>query len=181
MGWKQRIVGSVLAAVPLVAASAAHGWQFVEVRNAYGDAGTAIVQPARNQPDAVLAVGCDGDRFRVVSIAPAPGRTLGLDEEDGQVRISFSAEPGPKERWQVHRRAKGVVAYVAPAATPLVRSMIQQETKNPEVVLRADVTSKGKPLVLEFPLAGLKAAVRKDLWEPCKMGNYIPESEFDAQ
>jgi hypothetical protein len=176
MSWSWRLA---ILMLPLAAASAAHGWEFTAARNAYGDAATAILQPAQNQPDAILAVGCDGDRWRVLSIGPRPGSGFKLDP-DAQVRISFSEELGPNERWQTSKRAAGTIAYLAPTSSLLVRSMIQHEAKNPDAVLRAEVHSQGKPVLLEFPLAGLKAAVRKDLWEPCKMGNYIPESEFDA-
>jgi len=166
--------------LPLAAATAAHGWEFTEGMNAYGDAATAIRQPASNQPDVMLAIGCSGDRWRVVSIGPRPGSDFKLDSS-AMVRVSLTPDLGAAERWQIHKREKGTISYLAPTSSLLVRSMIQTEAKDPAAVLRAEVHSKGKPVLLEFPLAGVKAAVRKDLWEPCKMGNYIPESEFDAK
>ena len=162
-------------------ATSAHAWQFVDVTSAYGDRATAIVQPARNEPRVNLVVACEGDRWRSVVIGPPPGAGFPLDD-GGKVRVSFSAEKGPKEQWQVRRRAKTRdVLYLAPVASELVRTMIGRADASPDAALYADVTSKGKGVTLEFPLAGLREAVRKDLWEPCKLGNQIPESEFDAK
>lgn len=162
-------------------ATSAHAWQFVDVTSAYGDRATAIVQPARNEPRVNLVVACEGDRWRSVVIGPPPGGGFPLDD-GGKVRVSFSSEKGPKEQWQVRRRAKTRdVLYLAPVASELVRTMIGRADASPDAALYADVTSKGKGVTLEFPLAGLREAVRKDLWEPCKLGNQIPESEFDAK
>jgi hypothetical protein len=175
--WRIWLRGALL--LPCVAAaSTAHGWEYTEAMNAYGDSATAIRQVASNNPDVVLAVGCQGDRFRLVSIGPRLGSDLKLDPEP-MVRVSLKAELGAAERWTIHKRDSGTITYLAASPTPLVRSMVQADAKGSDAVLRAEVkTSKGKPLLLEFPLTGLKAAMRKDLWEPCKLGNYIPESEF---
>jgi len=170
----------VILLLSLAPARAAHGWEYVEGMNAYGDQATAVRQAAIDQPDAILAVGCRGDRWRLLAIGPRPGSDLKL-ASDGMVRVSVSAELGAKERWDIMRRDGGSIAYLAPDPSHIVRSMVQAGAKSPDAVLRAEVQSKGKPLLLEFPLAGFKAALRKDLWEPCKLGNYIPESEFDAQ
>ena len=162
-------------------ARAAHAWQLVEVMNAYGDHATAIVQPARNEPRVGLVVACESDRWRSVVIGPPPGAGFPLDD-GGQVRVSFGTEPGPKEQWQVRRRPKTRdVLYLAPAPSELVRTMIGRSDASADAALYARVASKGKPVTLEFPLAGLRAAIRKDLWEPCKLGNQIPESEFDGR
>lgn len=177
--WRIWLRGALL--LPLVTASTAHGWEYTEAMNAYGDSATAIRQAASNNADLILAVGCQGDRFRLVSIGPRPGSDLKLDPEP-MVRVSLTEKPGAKERWTIHKRDSGTIAYLAASPSPLVRSMVQADAKNPGAVLRVEVTSsKGKPVQAEFPLAGFKAALRKDLWEPCKLGNYIPESEFDAQ
>lgn len=159
----------------------AGAWEFVTVMNAYGDHSTAIVQPASNLPGVHLVVACEGDRWRSVVIGPPPGSGFPLDDA-GQVRVSFDTKPGPKEQWQVRRRPKTRdVLYLAPAPSALVREMIGRADTSPDAMLRAWVHSKGKPVTLEFPLAGLRQAIRKDLWEPCKLGNQIPESEFDRR
>jgi len=159
-------------------APAAHGWQLVDVTNGYGDHSTAIVQPARNEPRVNLIVACEGDRWRSVVIGPPAGAGFPLDD-GGKVGVSFTTEPGPKEQWQVRRRAKTRdVLYLAPVPSELVRTMIGRSDASPEAALRAQVTSKGKQVTLEFPLTGLRDAIRKDLWEPCKLGNQIPESEW---
>jgi len=138
------------------------------------------VQPARGDAGAILAIGCDGDRWRVVAVGPPAGGGVKL-AANGEVRISFASELGPKETWQVRKRGTRGVAYLAPAPSTVVRDMLGHADASPDAVFRVGVHSKGKPLVLEFPLAGLRAAIRKDLWEPCKLGNSIPESEFDRR
>ncbi|MBY0279855.1 hypothetical protein K2Z84_31350 [Candidatus Binatia bacterium] len=159
----------------------ASAWEFVSLRNAYGDHSTAIVQPSSNVAGVNLVVACDGARWRSVVIGPPPGTGLALDD-GGKVRVSFDDKPGPNERWQVRRRPKTRdVLYLAPAPSALVREMIGRSDASPDATLRAWVQSKGKTLTLAFPLAGLRQAVRKDLWEPCKLGNQIPESEFDRK
>lgn len=172
---------ALAALLVLAGARAAHAWQFVDVMNAYGDHSTAIVQPARNEPRVNLVVACEGDRWRSVVIGPPPGAGFPLDER-GAVRVSFGAEPGPREQWQVRKRPKTRdLLYLAPAPSELVRTMIGRSDASADAVLYARVVSKGKPVTLEFPLAGLREAVRKDLWEPCKLGNQIPESVFDGK
>lgn len=178
MTW--RTWGIAILLLPLATASASHGWEYVEGMNAYGDQATAVRQAASNQPDAMLAVGCRGDRWRLLAIGPRPGSDLKLSSE-AMVRVSVTAELGAKERWDILRRDGGSIAYLAPDPSQIVRSMVRAGAAGPDAILRAEVQSKGKPLLLEFPLSGFKAALRKDLWEPCKLGNYIPESEFDAQ
>jgi hypothetical protein len=174
--WQIALVVSIVigSAAPAVA------WQFVETMNSFGDAATGIVQPARDAPGALLAIGCDGDRWRIVAVGPPMAGGIELDQE-GEVRTSFAAELGPKEKWQVHKRGaqRDVLIYLAPAPSGLVRQMLDQEKASADAVFRVSVRSAGKPVVLAFPLAGLRAAIRKELWEPCKLGNQIPESEFD--
>jgi hypothetical protein len=149
--------------------------------NAYGDSATGIVQPAHDAPGAVLAIGCDSDRFRVVAVGPPAGGGIKLGPE-GEVRVSFGPELGPKEKWQVIKRVKGrIITYLAPAPSDVVRQMLDHEKASADAVFKVGVLSAGKPVVLAFPLAGLRAAIRKDLWAPCKLSNYIPESEFDRQ
>ena len=175
-----RACGVALAALlALAAARTAHAWELVSATNAYGDHATAIVQSARNAAAVHLVVACEGDRWRSVVIGPPPGGAFPLDG-GGKVSVSFTSEAGPKEQWQVRRRGKSRdVLYLAPVASALVREMIGRADASPDATLYARVTSKGKPVTLEFPLAGLREAVRKDLWEPCKLGNQIPESDFD--
>lgn len=165
----------------LAAAHPALGWEYVEAMNEYGDASTGIVQPARNAT-AILVVGCDGERWRIVAVGPPlGGGGIALDP-GGQVRTSFGGDPGPKETWQVRKRGKsGQLAYLAPSASGLVRELLAREDASADAVFRVEVRSKGKPVSLEFPVAGLRTAVRKDLWEPCKLSNFIPESEFDRK
>jgi hypothetical protein len=178
---RDRLLSFALAVpLSLAAASPARAWEFVSTMNAYGDAATGIVQPSRNVAGAILAVGCDGDRWRLVAVGPPAGGGIVLDPE-GEVRLSFGAERGPKGTWQVRKRGKSNVAYLAPAPSELVRQMLGREDASADAVLRVDVRSKHKPVTLEFPLAGLRTAIRKDLWEPCKLSNYIPESEFDRK
>lgn len=173
------LVWSIVAL--LGSADRAQAWEFVTVRNSYGDSSTAIVQPSTNVPGVDLVVACDGARWRSVVIGPPPGSGFALDD-GGRVRVSFDDKPGPREQWQVRRRAKTRdVLYLAPAPSSLVRDMIGRSDATPDATLRAWVQSKGKPLTLEFPLSGLRQAIRKDLWEPCKLGNQIPESEFDRK
>lgn len=164
----------------LAAARPALGWEYMEAMNAYGDQSTGIVQPARNA-SAILVVGCDGDRWRLVAIGPPLTGGIALDP-GGEVRTSFGGEPGPKETWQVRKRGKsGLLAYLAPSASGLVRELMAREDASPDAVFHVQVRSKGKPVSLEFPIAGLRTAIRKDLWEPCKLANQIPESEFDRK
>jgi hypothetical protein len=174
--WKCALVTSIV----LVTASPALAWQFVEAMNAFGDTATGIVQPARNDASAFLGIGCQGDRWRLVAIGPPPGGGIRLDD-GGKVSISLGKDFGPTEKWGVRRRGAGKVTYLAPAPSNFVREMLSREKASADAVFRVRVKSSGKPLVLEFPLAGLHAAIRKDLWEPCKLGNAIPESEFDRQ
>jgi hypothetical protein len=169
-------------AVSLVigAAAPAAAWQFVAGLNEYGDTATGIVQPARDA-GAVLAVGCDGDRWRVVAVGPPAAGGIKLDD-DAEVRISFGPDPGVKERWQLHKRGKRrITTYLAPAPSELVRRMLGAADARADAVLRVGVRSRGKPVVLTFPLAGIREAIRKDLWEPCKLSNYISEAEFDRR
>lgn len=170
---------AITLALVLAVVRPAHGWDFVSGTNAYGDAATAIVQPARNRDDAVLAIGCDGDRWRMVAIGPRRGSALAL-ARDPQVRTAFSgAELGKKEKWLTQPMGpSGQIAYAAPAPSQMIRALVQAEAASPDAVFRAEVQSKGKPVLLEFPLAGLRKALRRDLWEPCKLGNYVPESEI---
>jgi len=174
----------IALAVSIVIGSAATAlaWQFVAGMNAYGDTATGIVQPARNAGGAILAIGCNGDRWRIVAVGPPAGGGLKLDL-DGQVRTSFGPDLGPREKWQVHKRGKPrrTTTYLAPAPSDLVRQMLAAEDATAGAVFRVAVRSGGKPVVLEFPIAGLRAAIRKDLWGPCKLGNAIPESEFDRR
>lgn len=177
-----RACGAAFAALlALGSAGTAHGWELVSAMNAYGDHATGIVQPARNAASVHLVVACEGDRWRSVIIGPPPGASFPLDG-GGKVSVSFTSQPGPKEQWQVRRRGKSPeVLYLAPVASALVREMIGHADASPDAALYAHVISKGKPVTLEFPLAGLREAVRKDLWEPCKLGNQIPESDFDRK
>lgn len=165
------------AAIVLAAATPVGAWEFVQAMNAYGDRATGIVQAARNRSDARLAVGCDGDRWRIVAVGPPPGGGIVLDP-DGNARTSFGGELGAAARWQVRKQPGGGVAYLAPSASPLVREMVGAERASEDAVFRVGVQSRGEPVVLEFPLAGLRSAIRADLWEPCKLGNYVPESEL---
>jgi hypothetical protein len=160
-------------------AGRAHAWQFMSTTNAYGDQATGIVQPAQNASGVNLVVACEGDRWRNVIIGPPPGGGGFPLDDGGTVRVSFSAEPGPKEKWQVRRRPKTRdVLYLAPAPSAMVRDMVGRADASADATLHLRVESKGKPVTLQFPLAGLREAIRKDLWEPCKLGNQIPESEF---
>jgi hypothetical protein len=178
----RRALRTIRLALPLLAlgtAGRAHGWELMTTTNAYGDHATGIIQPAQNAPGVNLVVACEGDRWRNVVIGPPPGGGGFPLDDGGKVRVSFSAEPGPKEKWQVRRRPKTHdVLYLAPAPSAMVRDMVGRADASPDATLYARVESKGKPVTLQFPLVGLRQAIRKDLWEPCKLGNQIPESEF---
>jgi hypothetical protein len=172
---------ALAASVVIGNAAPAVAWQFVEAMNGYGDAATGIVQPASNAGGAILAIGCDGDRWRIVAVGPPAKGGIKLDI-DGEVRTSFGTDLGPAEKWQVHKRGKRrIITYFAPAPSDLVRQMLAGEDANADAVFRVGVRSGGKVQILAFPLAGLRAAIRKDLWGPCKLSNYIPESEFDRR
>lgn len=171
---------ALVTGIVLASASPALAWQFVEVMNAFGETTTGIVQPARNDASALLGIGCQGDRWRLVAIGPPEGGGIKLDS-GGNVSIAFGPEFGAKAKWEVRKRGAGNVVYLAPAPSTFVRQMLSREKASTDALFRVRVKSGGKPLVLEFPLAGLHAAIRKDLWEPCKLGNAIPESEFDRQ
>jgi len=172
---------ALAASIVIGSAAPATAWQFVAAMNEYGDAATGLVQPARDDGGAVLAIGCDGDRWRVVAVGPPATGGIKLDD-DGEVRVAFGPDPGPKEKWQVHKRGeRRIITYLAPAPSDLVRRMLAREDSTTDAVLRVGVKSGGKPVVLTFPLDGLRVAIRKDLWGPCKLSNYIPESEFDGR
>jgi hypothetical protein len=171
----RRTLGSMLAPMAIMLASPAGAWEFVDVMNAYGDQATGIVQPARSDPETILAVGCDGDRWRIVGLTPRSERGVDLDS-DGMVRHSFGPELGQPAKWEVKRRPNGQIMYVAPSPTEFVRLMIREEKKSPDAALRVEVRSHGRASLLEFPLSGLRSGVRKDLWGPCKLENYFPEA-----
>ena len=174
-----QVVRFALPLLVLGGAGRAHAWQFMTTTNAYGDQASGIVQPAQNASGVNLVVACEGDRWRNVILGPPPGAAGFPLDDGGQVRASFSAEPGAKEKWQVRRRPKTRdVLYLAPAPSAMVRDMVGRADASPDATLYLRVESKGKPVTLQFPLAGLRQAIRKDLWEPCKLGNQIPESEF---
>jgi hypothetical protein len=59
--------------------------------------------------------------------------------------------------------------------------MVSEERKKADAVLRVQVEGDdGKPVDLEFPLSGLRAAVRKDLRAPCKLDNYMTKEELEG-
>jgi len=180
---RARTSSVILAAVATLACFAtfappALGWEFVDAMTAYGDRATGIVQPARDDPDTVLAVGCDGDRWRMVVIAPRNPRGINLGPDPGgEVSFSFGSELGAPGKWQVRKRSSGEAMLVAPEPTNFVSLLVREERKSPDAALRVGVRSRGKKVVLEFPLTGLRAAIRRDLWKPCKLENYFPEAE----
>ncbi len=163
----------------LAAATPASAWEFEEFMNPQGDRGIGITQVATNMPGIRLAFGCEGDRWRQVALIPGPPKPLRL-ASDGKVAIGF--KPGqltPDGKWKV--RDAGVArAYFAPAPTPFMGRLYGAEEKDSSSILYVKVRpAKKSPIVLEFPLTGLRKALADHLWKDCKLDIYYGEPDTD--
>ena len=163
------------------ATTPASAWEFREFMNAQGDEGMGLVQSATNAPGIQLAFGCDGDRWRQVALLPAGPDPL-LLASDGEVAIGFEAGKfTPDGTWKVRDLSAEVGrerAYFAPAPTPFMGRLYREEQENPSAVLHMRVRpSKKAPIVLDFPVRGLRDALAKHLWKPCKLDIYFGDPE----
>ncbi len=158
-------------------APAAAGWTFEEFLNPQGDRGIGITLAPSNATGVELAFGCESDRWRQVAILPDGEKPLRL-ASDGGVSIGFA--PGkftPDGKWKV-RKAGENRAYFAPAPTPFMGRLYAEEKRDPASVLYVKLRpAKKGPIVLEFPLAGLRDALAKHLWKRCKLDVYFGAPE----
>ncbi|MBM4270217.1 MAG: hypothetical protein FJ144_27035 [Deltaproteobacteria bacterium] len=172
-----------LAAVAVLATgSPARAWEFVEVLSPLGDHATGIVQPATNQPGIALAIACEGDRWRQVALLPEVDNPFRL-ASSGDVRYGFSPQQlGPKGPWKPKKLGDGRRAYFAPSPSLMVKRLADEARKNPKAVFYVQASpSKKSPIVLHFPLAGMPEAIRKHLWEPCKLDVYVGEGDGERK
>lgn len=166
------IIAGVFATILLLAAPAAAGWKFEEFMNPEGDRGIGITLAPANATGVELAFGCQGARWRQVAILPDGPKPLRL-ASDGRVSLGFSPDKlTPDGEWKVRERSD-VRAYFAPSASSFMGRLFDAERANPNatlyVVLRP---AKKAPITLEFPIAGLRDALRKHIWEDCKLADY---------
>jgi hypothetical protein len=142
--------------------------------NPQGDRGRGILQPASSQPGIDFVFGCDGDRWRQVALLASGEKPFRLSP-DGTVSLGFDREQLRADgKWKVRTVANGTTAYFAPAATALMGQLYREEAKDPSAVLYVRVRpAKKSPVVLEFPLAGLREALATHLWKDCKLDVYF--------
>ena len=172
-----RTIALALAVLALGAAPAP-AWEYQELMNGEGDRGRGIIQPASNQKGIALGFGCEGDRWRRVALLPG-GKTPFPLSSSGGIRFGFKAdELGAPATWKVRKPEGLPPRYFAPAPTQLMGRLYEEEGSNPDAVFYVQVrpTKKG-PILLEFPLAGLRQALAEHLWKPCKLDVYFGDPE----
>jgi len=173
-----RILRSIASIATILAtfilAPPALAWQYEEFMNPQGDRGSGIVQAASNVPGIELAFGCDGDRWRQVALLPDGDKPLRL-AKDGKVGTGFDREKlTPDGKWKVRKLNERANAYFGPAPTKFMGRLYTEAQKNPNAVLYVRVRPmKKSPIVLEFPLAGLRHALAEHLWKECKLDVYF--------
>jgi hypothetical protein len=169
---------AVAALTVLTSASAVRaGWEFRDYITPLGDKGTGIFQDDSEGVGATFVFACDGDRWRRAGLLPTPSKPLKMASA-GKLRYSFVEGFGPAGVWEVDRLPGDLVAYEAPQPTAFVAQMVAEERKNPEGRLRIELLkSDGKRTKLYFALKGLGAAIKKNLWEPCKLDVYFGDPD----
>lgn len=175
---RSRVSFTYLIALAVVAcASTASAWKFEDFVNPLGDTGTGITQVATNEPGIEFAFGCDGDRWRQVGLLPEGDQPLKL-AGDGTVSIGFRLDRLSSDgKWKV-RKVRGTNAYFAPAPTPLMGRLYREEESNPNAILYVKVRPvKKSPIVLQFPVAGLRRALSDHLWKQCKLDVYFGDPQ----
>ncbi|MDG2305375.1 MAG: hypothetical protein P8R42_12155 [Candidatus Binatia bacterium] len=172
-----RFIASAITLTILVDTTPAAAWEFKDFMNPQGDRGTGIVQPALNNDGVMLAFGCDRDRWRQVAILPQGEKPLRL-ASDGKVSIGFTPDSfTPDGKWKV-RAAGRDRAYFAPAPTPFMERLYREEKRDAKTILYVKLRpAKKSPIVLQFPVAGLRKALADHLWKDCKLDIYFGPPE----
>lgn len=172
-------LGGVLAATPAEAA-----WQFRDYVTPLGDKGTGLFQEETEGAGATFFFACDGDRWRMAGVLPSGPKPLRMDPV-GKIRFSYTEGYGPAGVWTVARLPNDLVAYEMPQPSEFIRNMVGEERKNPNGRIRFDLLDANKKRTkLFFALNGLGEAIRKHLWEPCKLDVYVgdpPEQKAKSQ
>lgn len=166
-----------LAALALGAAPAP-AWEYQELLNGEGDRGRGIIQPAANQRGIALGFGCEGDRWRRVALLPGGKDPFPLSASGG-IRFGFKAdELGAPATWKVSKREGLPPRYFAPAPTQLMSRLYDEEVRDSKAVFYVQVRpAKKGPVLLEFPLAGLRESLAEHLWKPCKLDVYFGDPD----
>jgi hypothetical protein len=173
----RRVLALTSLIVALSAPAARAGWEFRDYVTPLGDKGTGIFQPDSEGVGATFVFACDGDRWRRAGLLPTPEKPLKMAAA-GKLRYSFVEGFGPAGVWKVDRLPGDLVAYEAPQPTTFVAQMVAEERKNPDARMRIELLQQGgKRTQLYFPLKGLGAAIKKNLWEPCKLDVYFGDPE----
>jgi hypothetical protein len=164
----------MLAVAPSLAGAA---WEFRDYVTPLGDKGTGVFESDAEGVGATFVFGCDGDRWRVAGLLPTPAKPLRM-ASGGKIRFSFQEGLGPAGVWKVTRMQDDFVAYEIPQPTTFVAKMVAEERKNPGARLRIELLQRGgKRTKLYYPLKGLTAAIKKNLWEPCKLDVYFGDPD----
>ena len=173
-----RRLGALVAILIAVSPSLARAaWEFRDYITPLGDKGTGVFQPDSEGVGATFFFGCDGDRWRAAGLLPTPAKPLRM-ASGGKIRFSFQEGLGPAGVWKVQKGQGGLVAYEIPQPTTFVTKMVQEERKNSDARLRIELLSRdGKRVKLYYPLNGLEQAIKKHLWEPCKLDVYFGEAD----
>ena len=171
--WKlAAVIAAALGGAPSTAVDA-HAWEFRDFVSPLGDKGTGVFQPDTDGVGATFVFACDGDRWRIAALMPTREKPLRFASA-GKVRFSFDKGLGPAGVWKSSDVEGGLRAYEIPQASAFVGKMVAEEQRNPDTVLRIELLdSKKKRHKLLFPLRGLRESIRKNLWEPCKLENYL--------
>ena len=148
-------------------------WEFRDFVSPLGDKGTGIFQPDSDGVGATFVFACDGDRWRIAALMPTREKPLRFASA-GKVRFSFDQGMGPAGVWKSTNVEGDLVAYEIPQPSSFVQRMVREEERDPDTVLRIELLDKkSKRQRLHFPLRGLRESIRKNLWEPCKLENYL--------
>lgn len=157
----------------LGASSDARAWEFRDFVSPLGDKGTGVFQNDADGVGATFVFSCDGDRWRIAGLLPTREKPLRFSST-GKVRFSFEKGLGPAGVWKSSEFPDGLRAYEIPQPSAFVQKMVAEERRDPATVLRIELLdSKKKRHKLHFPLRGLRESIRKNLWEPCKLENYL--------
>jgi len=165
---------TILAALlfEILLGPAAAAWTTQEFRRSETERGVGLVQPAAGDVGLALAIGCE-EQWRQIGLfprGPAPMILAG----GGEVTLGFQpAWLTTAGGWKVQRLAEGRRSYLAPSSDLLLGRLYAAESADPNATLYLRLRPRGeKPVVIEFPLRGLSAAVREHLWERCDLERY---------
>jgi hypothetical protein len=168
------LVAILIAALPSLARAA---WEFRDYVTPLGDKGTGLFEPDSEGVGATFVFGCDGDRWRAAGLLPTREKPLRMASA-GKIRFSFDEGLGPAGVWKTTKVEGGLVAYEIPQPTTFVAKMVQEERKNPEARLRVELLKHdGKRTKLYYPLKGLEQAIKKNLWNACKLDVYFGDAD----